>query len=145
MRGRRTWLLVSLCAALLLTIAVSGGVGQSQVTPPPGVSPAGGRMTTTTAGDAGDAGAGTAGDVANDSGRFSVTTTTIVSDRAIVVVDARTQRLLVYSMDNSSRPPLLKLMAVRNISHDVKLEHWNNAHPYPDEIRQSLSDGSTGR
>ncbi len=143
---RPTWLLIVLCAAVLMAIAISSGFGHAQQQSPLPRSPeevgaaadgrSGRASPRNSRQDEGDAAA-----AADSAGRFSLTSTTVGSDRAIVVMDSATQRLLVYTIDNASRPPLLKLVAVRNISHDIKLEHWNNAHPYPDEIRRSAGEG----
>lgn len=139
MLSRQTWLIFLLCAGVLLMVAAAGGSGQTRApgSPDDRVAESSGARPTE-AGSA-DSAAGNANAL-----RFSVTTTSIGNERAIVVVDSATQRLLVYSMDNSSRPPLLKLVAVRNISYDVKLEHWNNAHPYPEEIRSSVTEEGRG-
>lgn len=143
MLSRQTWLIFLLCAGVLVMIAAAGGSGQTRAPGSPGSpddrsvaeSPVARRAESGSA----DSAAGNANGL-----RFSVTTTSIGNERAIVVVDSETQRLLIYSMDDSSRPPLLKLVAVRNLSYDVKLEHWNNAHPYPEEIRSSVRDEGRG-
>jgi hypothetical protein len=128
---RRKWLLILICGTLLLALGLGGGFGQAQHSPS-----AAGQSRGQAPGDDVAAPGGGGG------GRFSVTTTSIGAERAIVIVDAQTQRLLVYGMDAGSRPPLLKLLAVRNISHDLQLEHWNNAAPLPDDIRRNLGESA---
>jgi len=56
------------------------------------------------------------------------------------VIDQETMRLLVYAVDVGRKQ--LKLVAVRDMSQDVLLSHWNNARPWPEDIRQSLETGA---
>ena len=55
------------------------------------------------------------------------------------VIDQETMRLLVYAVDAGRKQ--LKLVAVRDMSQDVLLSHWNNARPWPEDIRQSVEKG----
>jgi len=55
------------------------------------------------------------------------------------VIDQETMRLLVYAVDAGRKQ--LKLVAVRDMSQDVLLSHWNNARPWPEDIRQSVETG----
>lgn len=144
MLSRQTWLIFLLCAGVLVMIAAAGGSGQTRAPGSPGSPDDRSVAESPVARRAESGSADSAADGNANALRFSVTTTSIGNERAIVVVDSETQRLLIYSMDNSSRPPLLKLVAVRNLSYDVKLEHWNNAHPYPEEIRSSVTDEGRG-
>jgi len=61
---------------------------------------------------------------------------------AVFVMDAQTMRLMVYAVDAETR--LLKLIAVRDISEDVRLSHWGNERPWPEEIRQRAEAGEGG-
>ena len=131
MLHRPAWLLIVLCAAVLLAIGLSNGFGQAQ--PAPSATPGAGSARAAAGSQPGvEGGAGGAG-------RFSLNVSGAGNERLIVVMDSDSQRLLVYSIDSSARPPLLKLVAVRNITHDIALEHWNNAQPYPDDVRRSLA------
>ena len=55
------------------------------------------------------------------------------------VIDQQTMRLLVYALDVNRKQ--LKLLAVRDVSQDVRLSHWNNAEPWPEDIRQYVETG----
>jgi len=55
------------------------------------------------------------------------------------VIDQQTMRLLVYAVDMSRKQ--LKLVAVRDVSQDVRLSHWNNAKPWPEDIRRHVEAG----
>lgn len=72
--------------------------------------------------------------------RFTVVAQPVGDARlAALVVDAETMRLLVYAFDFNKMQ--LRLAAVRDISQDVRLSHWNNAAPLPEDIRKRLEGG----
>ena len=74
-------------------------------------------------------------------GRFTMASGPLGEKKlGVFIIDAQTMRLLVYAIDSESRQ--LKLMAVRDISQDVRLSHWNNDKPLPEEIRKRLDSGS---
>ncbi len=74
-------------------------------------------------------------------GRFTMASGPLGEKKlGVFIIDAQTMRLLVYAIDSESRQ--LKLMAVRDISQDVRLSHWNNDKPLPEEIRKRLDAGS---
>ncbi|NIA21285.1 MAG: hypothetical protein GWP05_04805 [Anaerolineaceae bacterium] len=74
-------------------------------------------------------------------GRFTMASGPLGEKKlGVFIIDAQTMRLLVYAIDSESRQ--LKLMAVRDISQDVRLSYWNNDKPLPEEIRKRLDSGS---
>ena len=60
----------------------------------------------------------------------------------VFILDSQTMRLLIYSVDAGSR--MLKLVAVRDVSQDARLSHYNNEHPWPEEIRERVESGVDG-
>ena len=77
-------------------------------------------------------------------GRFTMASGSLGEKKlGVFIIDAQTMRLLVYAIDSESRQ--LKLMAVRDISQDVRLSHWNNDKPLPEEIRKRLDSGNAGK
>ncbi len=60
----------------------------------------------------------------------------------IFVLDAQTLRLVVYSATTGG---MLKLVAVRDISEDVRVLQYNNDHPWPDEMRSRMQTGGGER
>jgi len=73
-------------------------------------------------------------------GRFALVSAPLDEKRAgIMLIDSQTMRLLVYALDPDTR--LLRLLAVRDISQDVRLAHYNNERPWPEDIRQRVEAG----
>ena len=61
----------------------------------------------------------------------------------VYVVDSQTMRLLAYSIDPGTK--LLKLLAVRDISEDVRVSHFNNDKPLPEDVRSRAQElGAAG-
>jgi len=94
--------------------------------------------------DTSGVGAGSAG----GGSRFTIASATVTGagNQAVTqvfVVDAQTMRLLVYTVDQSSRQ--LKLFAARDISEDVRVLQYNNDHPWPDEMRSRQQTGGVER
>jgi hypothetical protein len=83
---------------------------------------------------------GVGGAVSPDASRFTMVTESLGDKRvAAMVIDARTMRLLVYAFDfNKNR---MQLVAVRDITQDVSLTQYNNARPWPEDIRKMLEAG----
>lgn len=72
--------------------------------------------------------------------RFTVTSAPLGDKRqAVFIVDAETMRLLVYAVNTDTRQ--LKLAAVRDLSQDVRLSHFNNERPLPEDIRKRIDAG----
>ena len=59
--------------------------------------------------------------------------------QAVFIVDAETMRLLVYAVNTDTRQ--LKLTAVRDLSQDLRLSHFNNERPLPEDIRKRIDAG----
>ena len=76
-------------------------------------------------------------------GRFSLVAAPLGEKRqGVFIVDSQTLRLLVYSVEADARR--LKLVAVRDISQDIRLAHYNNEPPLPEEIRRNVESGREG-
>ena len=91
-----------------------------------------------------DTGVGGAGGPGGGS-RFTIASAAVTgkdvsTSTEVFVVDAQTMRLLVYSVDPIKGT--LKLVAVRDISEDVRMSEFNNEHPWPEEIRSRLQTGA---
>jgi hypothetical protein len=72
--------------------------------------------------------------------RFTMTTSPLGDKRqGVFILDAETMRLLVYTVGTDARQ--LKLVAVRDLSQDVRLSHFNNERPLPEEIRRRVDAG----
>ncbi len=121
MSGRRAWRVIGLAAAGMLLVMVVVGLSlraQDSASAEPGSRAEGG------------------------ADRFTLVAGPHGSDRTLAfLVDSETMRLLVYQVE--ARKSKLKLLAVRDISYDVQLAHWNNAKPLPEEIREALESGET--
>ena len=76
----------------------------------------------------------------SEPGRFTVVAQPI-GDRKFgsFVIDSQTMHLMVYTFDFNRNQ--LKLVAVRDISEDVKLTQYNNAKPWPEDIRAMIEAG----
>ncbi|MBN2583547.1 MAG: hypothetical protein JXL80_10800 [Planctomycetes bacterium] len=73
-------------------------------------------------------------------GRFTMTTAPLGDKKqGVFIIDAETMRLLVYAVNSDTRQ--LKLVAVRDLSQDVRLSHFNNERPLPDDIRKRVDAG----
>ena len=113
MAGHRGW--IAIAGAVLVAVIAAALVAQS----------------------AGQQGAGPAVPVpaGGDARRFAIATEPL-GDRRVgaLVVDAETMRLLVYAFDFNKLQ--LKLVAVRDISQDVRLSHswkWRQIDPHGEE------------
>ena len=85
-------------------------------------------------------GAGGGGTQAGTTARFVLVAGPLGEKQTgVFVIDHETMRLLVYGVDVGKKQ--LKLVAVRDISQDVRLSHWNNAKPWPEEIRRYVESG----
>lgn len=78
--------------------------------------------------------------VSSEPGRFTVVAQPI-GDRKFgsFVIDTQTMRLMVYTFDFNKNQ--LKLVAVRDISEDIALSQYNNAKPWPEDIRAMIDAG----
>jgi len=114
----RKWVYVALMAGMAVGLAVLAAPSRSEQSDAGGVRAAGQQRFTVVAEPLGDRRLGA------------------------LVIDAETMRLLVYAFDFNKMQ--LKLAAVRDISRDVELTHWNNARPWPEDIRGMIESGQAG-
>lgn len=75
--------------------------------------------------------------------RFTLMSSPLGEKRAgVFILDSQTMRLLVYAVEGEART--LRLVAVRDISQDLRLSHYNNERPWPEQIRQQVEGGQEG-
>lgn len=75
--------------------------------------------------------------------RFTMSSEPLGDKRiATMIIDAETMRLLVYAFDVNKNQ--MRLVAVRDLSQDMSLSRYNNARPWPEDIRKMLEAEKRG-